>query len=1002
MATFKLKLILIFLLASCLYEKLSAQPTWTLDPFGKEKKPEQYEEKLLASEKTGDKKFTNFRRIIQNNTTHYNYYFNATNKLNAVIERAKLAQKDDYSQLLSFYPYSLESTAQQKTELDSVIYKATAGILLHDLRSDWVDNMYLLIGKSYYFRKEFDSAALTFQFINYNLFPRKKNEDDDRIVGTNDESGRGTLSIANKEHRNLAQKALSLPPSRNDALIWLTRTFIDQGAYGDAAGMLNILQGDPNLPARLKNDLEEMTGYWFFAQNNLDSSAVHLEKALTNADTKQDKSRREFLLAQLYEINGKYEQASEYYVKVSKHTTDPVMDIYARLNDAKMMRNSGNTKELKNSIDNLLKMARKDKFENYRDIIYYSTGQLLLQMPDTTNAIVSYGKSVKYKNAENPLYKNKSFLQLAEIAYVQKSYTDAYRYYDSLDLTEKSLADRMADITSRKETLGRIVASVNAIQKEDSLQLIAAMAPADRDAFIKKLVKKYRKEQGLKEEDNGSGTLPITFNSKNDTPTDLFASGSKSSDWYFYNTGARGKGYSEFRAKWGKRDNVDNWRRKSAVESAMSKSVTNGTGNYDDPDKTGLGPVQKPGAASTSAVPFSYDALMNDVPLSPEKIDSSNATIAGNLLSLAALFQNELQDYGQAIDTYMDYLKRFPDSDKQADVYLGLYFCYAKLGDLAKADYYKNIVTAKYSGTAASNKLLNPALLEPNKKNPEVTARYEAIYNLFIEGKFEEAIAAKQTQDAMYGTNYWTPQLLYIEAVYNIRQRNDSGAILVLKKLEQLYPASPLKPKATSLIDVLGRRAAIEQYLTNLDVTRAEEDKVMVADDKPVTAPPVAITPVTTPKVIMQQPAVIKPGLLNDSIIKTPAKFINGAFTLHADKPQYVAMILDKVDGVYINEAKNAFNRFNKESYYTQNIVITRDAIDGERTLLLFSPFEDAEKAIAYYDKIRKAAPGEVSWLQASKYSFMIISDDNLQVLKQHKDLPAYIQLLKNNFDNKF
>jgi hypothetical protein len=162
-----------------------AQPTWTFDPFGKEKKPKEYEEKILPSEKTADKKFTKGRRFSQNTISHYNYYFNANNKLNLVIDRARTAQIDDYTQLLSFYPYSLDNTASQQVELDSVIYKATGGILLHDLRSDWVDNMYMLIGKSYYYRKLFDSAALTFQFINYNLFPRKKDEDDNRIVGAN-------------------------------------------------------------------------------------------------------------------------------------------------------------------------------------------------------------------------------------------------------------------------------------------------------------------------------------------------------------------------------------------------------------------------------------------------------------------------------------------------------------------------------------------------------------------------------------------------------------------------------------------------------------------------------------------------------------------------------------------------------------------------------------------------------------------------------------------------
>ena len=541
----------------------SAQPTWTIDPFGKEKKPEQYEEKKLGSEKTAEKKFTTFRHFLQNNITHYNFYFNANNKLNAVLERATISQKDDYSKLLSYYPYSLETTAAQKTELDSVIYKATAGILLHDLRSDWVDNMYLLIGKSYYYRNELDSAALTFQFINYNLFPRKKKEDDSRIVGTTDEPGTGALSIANKEKRNVVQKVLTLPPSRNDALIWLARTFTDQGEYADAASLLNILQYDRNLPARLRNDLEEVTAYWFYVQKNYDSSAVHLEKALSNAETKQDKSRWEFLLAQMFEMSGNFEKASDYYARASKHTVDPIMDIYARLNDAKMMRDNGNFKELEHSISNLLRMAKKDKYEAYRDVIYYSTAQLSMQRPDTSNSIGFYKRSIYYNN-NNSLYKNKSFLQLATLAYAQQRYKDAHNFYDSL-LVNDELEINAADLEERKQILSRLVENFTVIEREDSLQKIAAMPAAERDAFIKKLVKKMRKENGLKEEDNFTGNTLITFNNKNAAPPDLFGATSKG-EWYFYNSNLRSKGLTDFKNKWGKRSNTDNWRRKAASE----------------------------------------------------------------------------------------------------------------------------------------------------------------------------------------------------------------------------------------------------------------------------------------------------------------------------------------------------------------------------------------------------------------------------------------------------
>ena len=104
------------------------------------------------------KKFTLPKRFIQNTITHYNYFFNANNKLNEVLERAKESFKDDYSQLLPFYNYSLDVTAADTIQLDSISYKAQTGMALHDLRNDWADNLYMLWGASYYLKKQFDSA----------------------------------------------------------------------------------------------------------------------------------------------------------------------------------------------------------------------------------------------------------------------------------------------------------------------------------------------------------------------------------------------------------------------------------------------------------------------------------------------------------------------------------------------------------------------------------------------------------------------------------------------------------------------------------------------------------------------------------------------------------------------------------------------------------------------------------------------------------------------------
>ncbi|MBD0332169.1 MAG: hypothetical protein ICV66_05900, partial [Chitinophagaceae bacterium] len=324
------------------------------------KKPAPYENRELKAEKTGQKKFSVSRRIFQNTTTHYNYFFNASAKLNEIIDHAKAAQKDDYSLLLPFYNYSLYVTAEDSAQLDSVIYKSKTGIVMHDLRNDWVDHLYLLWGVSYYLQKQFDSAYQMFQFINY-AFAEKEKDGYYKYIGSRMD-GNSAVSIATKEKNSFPKSAIADPPSRNDAFIWQIRTLIQQKSFAEAGSLIATLKNDPAFPKRLYSALEEVQAYWFYQQQMWDSSANHLVNALDEAQTKQEKARWEFLAAQLYEKASKFEEAQKLYTRSIAHTTDPVMDIYARLNLIRINKTNEDN-YIDQNIAELLKMAKRDKYE---------------------------------------------------------------------------------------------------------------------------------------------------------------------------------------------------------------------------------------------------------------------------------------------------------------------------------------------------------------------------------------------------------------------------------------------------------------------------------------------------------------------------------------------------------------------------------------------------------------------------------------------------------------
>jgi tetratricopeptide (TPR) repeat protein len=866
-------------------------------------------------------------------------------------------------------------------------------------------------------------------------------------VGTSDASSDSRISIANKEKQNVFQKWTSLPPSRNDALIWLARTLIEQNEMGEAAGLINTLQLDPNLPKRLHNDLDDLNAYWFYRQNSFDSAAAYLEKALSTADNKQDLSRSEFLLAQMYELTHQFDKADAYYKKVSGHTVNPLLDIHARLNNAKMLK-STNPEELANGINMLVQMTKKDKFEFYRDILFYSAGELAMQQPDTSAAIGFFTKSIEH-NENDVVYWNKAYLQLADIAYNQGHYKNAFAFYDSLQTGDTTLKDRLPSIQSRRNALVKIVEKINVLEREDSLQTLAALPANERDARIQKMVRKLRRERGLKEDENNvAGAILGFYDTRDnikDEPVDLFPEATKD-EWYFNNAAKKQSGLNDFKRRWGPRKNVDNWARNAAAEVAADNLVNqpDALAAPDDIDKpaelkkTGRNKdlsVANPGQDAHNPAPaedISFEAMMANVPLTPEKMAASNSLVAANMYELGWLLQNELEEYQRAIDAYDHSLSRFPDSLYDGELYLNLSFCYSKLGNTQKADYYKNLVLKNFAESRAALVLNNPAAANANMKDAEGTKRYESIYNLFIEGNFDQAFREKKAADSIYGNSYWSPQLLYIEAVYHIKQHDDSTAIAVLSDIITLYPEARLAPKATRMISVLRRRAEIEDYLTKLEITRAKDDEIVKIEEKKVLKrddlnlikspvrnidttrkdmKPAPITvkdslKVTPPPVVKDTvkkivPPVVPPPV-KDSVKKAPTTFVNGPFQLNTDSSQNVIMLMNKVDGTYVNESKNAFARYLGESFRGEPIVLTRDAIDKDLALLVFSSFKDAPSALQFLQKIRKAAPDEVSWLPAGKYSFYLINDENLQILKANKDIEGYKGLLKKVYPGIF
>lgn len=956
------------------------------------KKPKEFENRTLRSEKSDQKKFSLSKRFVQNTITHYNYYFNATNKLNEILERAKGSFKDDYSELIPFYNYTLDVTAADSLQLDSVSYKAQTGIVLHDLRSDWADNMYLLWGATYYFKQQFDSAHLMFQFINY-AFAEKEKDGYYRTIGSA-RDGNSAMNISTKEKNTLTKRIFSEPPSRNDAFIWQIRNYLARDRFTEAASLIQALKNDPLFPKRLYNDLEEVQAYSFYKQKMWDSSAAHLENALSNATNKGEKARWEYLLGQLYETTNKNDEAEKWYSQSIGHTTDPIMDVYARLGMVRVNKDSSENYIEKN-IATLLKMAKRDKYLDYRDIIYYMAAQIELARNNIDGALPLLLKSTKY-TANNPEQRNKAFLQLAELSFIKRYYRQSYNFYDSLQLSDPSIKDPEA-ISARKDILSKLINSSDIIERQDSLQLLAAMPEDERKSIIKKLVRKLRKEQGLKDE----GVVATkSFATKDEPPPpSLFADNNKKGDWYFYNKTSRQKGLTDFQTRWGKRGNEDNWRRSGA---------SNAGGGRRRADVTAPDQQNAETAAVNANAEITFDLLLDRVPLTPEKLQVSNDSVQTAMFDLGVLYVQQLEDCTAGTETLDSLRIRFPQHPKMEDILFNLYYCYNKNGETAKADSIKKLMGRQYPGSKMTTIVTTGKDAKTEEKNTAATKTYEKIYDLFIEGNFAEAIAQKTVADSMYGSNHWTPQLLYIEAVYYIKQRQDSTAAAVLSKIVNQFQGTTLANKAMTMMEVLARRSQIEEELRNLVITRPAEDSVVQQKDLITSNKPVTTLPTLTRDSLISKPSappVVTTKPVLDTVTKQPVKQLppDVAYRFEGETPHYVMIVLTKVDPIFVNEAKNAFARYNRDTYYNKQMQAELIEMDSANRLLLISPFKNAAEAVAYVDQTRPKTANEIlPWLKGGKYTYSIITDKNLGILKDKKDLDKYKQFLESNVPGKF
>jgi|GEM_PF-556318 len=782
-------------------------------------RPPEYANKTLPAERTPYGKINKSRKFIQNAFVRFNYWFNANQILNQTLEETMTNNVDDYSHLLRFFPYDEKILANNKM-LDSVIEHATAGLLLHDLRNTYVDELYYLTGKAYAYEGKFDSAQQVFQYMNY-VFARK---DDGYYIpiGSNLSSGSDKrFFISSEEKSGIGKNSLNNINRRNDALVWLARIYVERRDYAQAEILLQNLSRDAHFPARLLPLLNETKAYFYYRQQQYDSSATYLSKCNFSYDTKLLKARRAYLTAQMYALSGMDSSAYQYFDIAKNLSNDAQIAIYAEKN--KMAITNKQKNNLGNLQGELTGMAKKNKYYLYKDLVYYNEAELANEnQGDDKNTIAFLRQAIQANRNMQPRNRdlqNKIFYLWGNIEYNNNRFASASAYYDSVSVNNIYDSVSREQLKMRIPPLQKIAENSKFIHAQDSLLDLANMPEKQRMSILREAARRIRKEIDQREASAEDSTSSMYNNNPNlnksqQQAVDLFSQNSNSSTlWYFNNDALKTSGYQLFKQKFGNRPNVDNWQRASAISlNSAARAGQNADSSL----------LNSEGILKLDSANITAEDLLADLPMSQEAKAATQNGISQHMLDNGKILQNSLENFKGAIFTYDSLMSKYPQSKQVPEALYNMFICYSLLGNSAQAEIAKNKLLTNYPQDTLIKKLTAPKdLLAVSHTSlaDAATKEYNEIYNLFLDGKFDEANQRKKIADNIYGKFYWTPQLLYIEAIYHVSKKEDTVAINRLDYLVKNFAASPIVPQAKTMMDVLKNRKKIENYLLALNIS---------------------------------------------------------------------------------------------------------------------------------------------------------------------------------------
>ncbi|MDD7317366.1 MAG: hypothetical protein SOZ80_01610 [Prevotella sp.] len=866
----------------------------------------------------------------------YNTYYNGTMAyIDASLEKEN-GNKDNFTERIPLYTVGNKGSRELgKGNYERAIEKAQKAIKQHSIKRrpewnksrkkterdrEWLSRReynpmlwkaWMLMGRSQFYKGDFDEAASTFSYMS-------------RLYAT--------------------QPAIS-----GKARAWLAKCYIEQDFMYDAEDVIAKMRRD-SMDWRAVKEWDYTLADYYIHTNRIEEAIPYLRKVIKHEMRRKQKAREWFLMGQLQAELGNNDLAYKAFKHVTRLNPSYELDFNARIAMTEVMAN-GKSKQM---IGRLKRMAASDNNKDYLDQVYYAMGNIYLLERDTTKAIEAYEQGNK-KAARAGIEKGVLLLRLGDLYWAREKFSDARRCYgEAIGLLDK---DRKGyeTLSYRSKVLDELVPFTEAVHLQDSLQALAKMPEAERNAAIDRVIealKKKEKEERLAQaEQEAQQQLAANQGDMSDNRQQPQTQPqTKDGTWYFYNQMAVNQGKAAFQKLWGRRENVDNWQRVNRTVVAQRDFSQLSDGQRDS---------IMAAEAMQDSIDNKTDSAVNDphkreyylaqIPFTEEQVQASNLIIEDGLYNAGVIFKDKL-DFLKQSEKHLTRLENhYPDYERMDDAFYHLYLLYRRLGMDGVAETYLDKLKLKYPESRWTTMLSDPHFIEDARFGTMIEdSLYAATYEAFKGNRIGEVKRNAETSKSRFPMGANRDKFVFIGGLSKLNDGDADGCLADMNEVVNNYPNSRISEIAGMIIN--GVNAGRKLRGGKFDIGDVWERRSVV---------------------------------LNDSDSIQARKFVADRLSPH------IFMLVYNPDSVQENKLLFEMARYNFTNFMVRNFDINIDDFDGLHRMQIRG-FRSYDEALQYARMLYRQA--NITTL-TKKARGIIISETNLPLLGtqfSHKDYDKF------------